>query len=104
LGVTTCASPPRASTRRLSASGKLRYPAGDARGILADGANVALLALMYAALPGVTDQRALWARCMAKQTVDYILGSNPAQTSFVVGFGCGRSLQNERTRLCYHVL
>ena len=43
---------------------------------------------MYADLPGVTPQRKQWARCMAKQTVDYILGDNPINWSYVVGFGC----------------
>lgn len=56
-------------------------------GLFRDGANVALLALMLADLPGVPPQRAQWARCLAKQTVDYILGANDDDYSYLVGFG-----------------
>lgn len=44
---------------------------------------------MYADLPGVTEERSLWARCMAVQTVNFMLGDNADEFSYMVGFGCG---------------
>ena len=83
--------------RRLTKGG-LRYGGSTTgRGLFRDAANAAMLALMYADLPGVPAQRTRWARCMARQTVDYILGDNPADWSYLVGFGCaadhGRSVE-----------
>ena len=73
---------------RLSPSGSLRHVPDLGKGLFRDVSNVAMLALMYADLPAVTEQRAQWARCLAKQSVDYILGDNPAALSYLVGFGC----------------
>ena len=73
---------------RVTTQGSLRHVPGLGKGLLRDAANVAWLALMYADLPAVPAQRAQWARCLAKQTVDYILGDNPSAMSYMVGFGC----------------
>jgi hypothetical protein len=74
---------------RLTPKGMLRYPDVNSHGLFRDAANVAMLALMYADLPAVTPQRQKWARCIARQTVNYILGDNPSQWSYMVGFGYG---------------
>lgn len=86
---------------RLTESGLLRYPEGTSPGLFRDAANVAMLALMYADLPSVTPQRQQWSRCLAKQTVDYLLGANGARFSYMVGFGCALAtiLARGRTRL-----
>jgi hypothetical protein len=76
---------------RLTERGMLRYPSGTSPGLFRDAANVAMLALMYADLPAVTPQRQKWARCMARQTINYILGDNPTEWAYMVGFGCAVS-------------
>jgi hypothetical protein len=65
---------------------------GGLRGMLRDSANAAMVALMYADLPGVTSTEAQLARCMAKQNVDFIIGDNTDARSYVVGLGCAPSL------------
>lgn len=57
--------------------------------MLRDSAGAAMVALMYADMPGVSKNERQWARCMAKQTVDFIIGQNPDSFSYVVGVGCG---------------
>ena len=42
---------------------------------------------MFADLPGVTPVQSKLARCMALQTVNFLLGDNPAGISFQIGVG-----------------
>jgi hypothetical protein len=57
----------------------------------------AWLALMYSDLPGVTTGKQYLARCMALQTVTFVLGENAAALggedfSFQVGYSCASLL------------
>jgi hypothetical protein len=74
----------------------LRFSLGEENkqrsGIFRDAANAAWLSAMYADLLGVDPERAFLAQCMAKQTVDFILGKNPLGLSFQVGMGTCVSL------------
>jgi hypothetical protein len=96
-------------------------------GVFRDSAGAAVVALMYADLPGVDADNSHWARCMAMQTVNYMLGSNAEQFSYVTGFGyaltvsvclvvfwcltvsafgmprCGKELSDSRIRACESV-
>lgn len=58
------------------------------QGVFRDSAGAAVVALMYADLPGVEEDQSRWARCMAVQTVNFMLGVNEDQFSYLVGFGC----------------
>lgn len=56
-------------------------------GIFRDSAGAAAVALLWADLPGVEPKHAQWARCMAKDTIDFMLGQNSEEFSYVVGVG-----------------
>jgi hypothetical protein len=55
-------------------------------GLFRDSMNAAMIALMWADLPGVPEDQALSARCFAKYQVAYVLGDNVLQQSYVVGY------------------
>jgi hypothetical protein len=58
-------------------------------GMFRDSANAAWLSLLYADMPGVSALRQGLARCLAKQTVEFILGNNAVQ----LGGSAGVSFQ-----------
>jgi hypothetical protein len=60
---------------------------GPRTGVLRDSAHAAWLSAMFADLLGVTPKRTRLARCMAWQTLEFILGKNAADLSFQVGMG-----------------
>lgn len=62
-------------------------PAEPANGMFRNSANAAWISAMFADLPGVTPVQSKLARCMALQTVNFLLGLNPAEISFQVGVG-----------------
>lgn len=62
-------------------------PVGSAT-VIRDAANAALVSLIWADLPGVNEEQAFQARCMAKQQVDFVLGENSAEVSLQGEFGC----------------
>lgn len=56
--------------------------------VVRDSAAAAMVKLMFADMPGVDEEQAFLARCMAKQQVDFILGENSGQVSLQGAFGC----------------
>jgi hypothetical protein len=67
-----------------------------------DAANAAWLSAMYGDLLGVTPKRSRLARCLAMQTVDFVLGKNPVGLAFQVGMGpcvLSQSLERDMIKL-----
>lgn len=55
-------------------------------GLFRDSLKAAMIALMWADLPGVDGTRALDARCFAKAQMAYVLGDNAKMRSYVIGW------------------
>lgn len=55
-------------------------------GMLRDTSSTAYMGLFYADLPGVSPAQAQTARCFAKNVVEYILGNNRLNQSYIVGY------------------
>ena len=70
-------------------------------GVFRDSAGAAAVALLFADLPGVNITHSTWARCMAKQTVDFMLGQNSEEFSYMVGYGCALSLNRHLYELLH---
>eukprot|EP00892_Ulva_mutabilis_P009409 jgi/Ulvmu1/6840/UM031_0045.1 len=62
--------------------------------VVRDSSAAAIVQLMFADMPGVDEEQAFQARCMAKQQVDFILGENTGQTTLQAFFGEGTTVQN----------
>lgn len=67
-------------------------------GLFRDSAGAAVVALMYADLPGVGADNSHWARCMAVQNINFMLGDNDNGFSYMVGFGCAPIVIREQMK------